>query len=382
MRRMLFGSLFSTAVLVAALLGLAIGFLLGRYLAARPFRHQVRDYGASETLGAMLNPDERALAALAFKDQATAVGNMSQYSYAVPNVPTPFLGSGPRPGQNNNAWINQMQFRSEREVATPKPPGIYRIFLVGGSTAFGSGAPSQDTIVGAYLERRLVEEMSSLSGRSCEVFTMANPSWTSAHERIVIENRLSELEPDMVISLSGGNDVHWAGAGQDINWFRTYADQHVWELLNAARKLGGMDPMPEVVAKASPVAPARVGARLEKNVRLGALALALEGAAYVFVLQPGLAVTSKPLSERERALRAALPSSALENFYHCYRELRQRLEQMSYPNFLYLDKSDAFSSLSVTDEIFLDSYHFGDRGNEVLAHAIADGIKELVVRPA
>lgn len=382
LRRMLFGSLLSTTVLVAALVGLAIGLLLGRYLAARPFRHQVRDYGASETLGAMLNPDEQAQAALAFKDQAAAASNMSQYSYAVPNVPTPFLGSGPRPGQNDNAWINQMQFRSQREVAMPKPPGLYRIFLTGGSTAFGSGAPSQDTIVGAFLERRLSHEMDSLSDRSLEVFTMANPAWTSAHERIVIENRLSELEPDMVISLSGGNDVHWAGAGEDVNWFRTYAEQHFWELLNAARKLSGMDPMPEVVAKASPVAPARVGARLEKNVRLGAMALSLERAAYVFVLQPALAVSSKPLSEREQALRAALLSSVQENFYHCYKEIRHRLERMNQSNFLYLDRSDMFSSLSVTDEIFLDSYHFGDRGNEILAEAIAEGIKELVVRSA
>lgn len=368
------------AVVIAALLGLGIGVLLGRYLAGQPFRHQVRDYAVSETLGAMLSAEERGRAALAFKDSAAAASDMTRFSYAVANVPTPFVGSGPRPGQNDNAWINPMQFRSHKDVVMPKPPDTYRIFLTGGSTAFGSGAPSQDTIVGAYLEKRLGPEIGSLTGRQLEIFTLANPSWTSTHERILIENRLTELAPDMVISLSGSNDVHWAGAGRNVGWFRTYAEQHFWELLNAARKLAGLGSMPEVVAKASPVAPVRVGERLEKNVRLGAMALAMAGAHYVFVLQPGLAVTSKPLSPREQELRMGLAPWALENFSQCYEEIRKRLAELNDGNFLYLDKSNVFSELDVADEIFLDSYHFGDRGNEILAHAIADGIRALATR--
>ncbi len=373
---------FAPSTVLAVVIGLAVGMFLGRYLATRAFRHQIRDYAASETLGAILSPEEQKRAALAFKDSAAAAAGMNKFSYAVPNVPTPFVGSGPRPGQNENAWINQMQFRARHEVAMPKPPDVYRIFLTGGSTAFGSGAPSQDAIISAYLERRLNAGPGSLSGRKYEALTLANPSWTSSHERILIENRLSELAPDMVISLSGSNDVHWAGAGHNINWFRTYADQHFWELLETGRGLAGLQPWQDVVANASPVAPALVGERLEKNVRLSAIALALEKARYVFILQPGLAVTSKPLSQRERELRAVLAPTAIENFYICYEQIRKRLEVMTYSNFTYLDYSDVFHTLSASDEIFLDSYHFGDRGNGILADKIAEGIHDLLGRPA
>jgi lysophospholipase L1-like esterase len=361
---------------------LGFGIWLGRYLAARPFRHLIRDYSASETLGAMLQKGEQEKAALAFKDSATAAAEMTQYSYAVPNVMTPFVGCGPLPGQSGNAFINPMQFRSTRDIVLPKPAGTYRIFLIGGSTAFGSGAPSQDSIIGACLERELNKALTSPAyPRTIEVWTLANPSWTSTHERILIENRLCEMEPDMVMSLSGSNDVHWAGGGRNISWFRTYADQHFWELLNQGRRLAGYPPMPEVTESPRPVPPSRVGERLERNVRLSATALGFIGSQYIFVLQPGVAVTSKPLSERERELRNALPPSALENFESSYAEILRRLAGVGFQNFHYLDLSDVFSPLSKSDEIFLDSYHFGDRGNEILALAIADEIKKRV-RPA
>jgi len=103
----------------------------------------------------------------------------------------------------------------------PKPPTTYGIFFTGGSVAYGSGAPSQDKTIGQYLENLLNLEITPVSHLRYEVFTLASPAWTSTHERIVIENRLSELDPDMVISFSGSNDVHCAGAGRDVFWFRT-----------------------------------------------------------------------------------------------------------------------------------------------------------------
>lgn len=373
---MVAGALVFPLEALAILLALGSGIWLGRYLAARPFRHLMSDSAASQTLGQILKGEARERAALAFKDRRTAAAEMENFSYAVPNVLTPFVGCGPAPGQNGNAFINRMQFRATRELELPKPADTFRIFLIGGSTAFGSGAPSQETVAGTYLERELNSRMATEARR--EVFTLANPSWASTHERILVENRLCEMEPDMVISLSGSNDVHWAGGGRDINWFRTYADQHFWELLNQARRLAGYGPMPEVTASPVPVPPRKVGERLERNVRLSVTALGLVGAQYVFVLQPGLAVTSKPLSSRERDLRAALPAGAQENFDCCYSEIRRRLNDISYSNFLYLDLSDVFSRLTASDEIFLDSYHFGDRGNEILARAIADRIEERI----
>ena len=367
---------------VFALVIFAFGFVIGRYQVTRTLRRQIADSLGSETMGRMLAENDKGTYALAYEAPAAAARQMDRYSYSIPNVLTPFVGTGPEPGQHENAFINSMQFRSTKEVAMPKPQGVYRIFLTGGSTAFGSGAPSQDRIIGQYLENLLSAEVSPTTHLRYEVFTLANPAWTSTHERIAIENRLSELEPDTVISFSGNNDVHWAGAGRDIFWLRTYGDQHYWDILNTARKLGRFPPMTDVIGTATPVSPTFVGARLEKNVRLSATALAMKDADYVYVLQPTIALTSKPLSAREEKMRTRLLPPALENFAKSYQEMKSRLSSLHADRFFYLDQSDAFAGLNATDEIFLDSYHFGDRGNAIVARKIADGLKPILSQRA
>jgi len=68
---------------------------------------------------------------------------------------TPFVGYGPAPGRQRNAFISPNQFRGRRELTTPKPPGVIRVFVTGGSVAFGSGAPGDERTIGAYLQSAL-----------------------------------------------------------------------------------------------------------------------------------------------------------------------------------------------------------------------------------
>src|SRR5262249_36851264 len=112
--------------------------------------------------------------------------------------------------------INDQQFRYNRTLESPKPAGTCRIFLVGGSTAFGTCARSNETTIAGYLERSLNREGAKFK-RRFEVVTAANANWISPHERIMIENRLLELEPDVVIALSGYNDVGCGLVGLDVN---------------------------------------------------------------------------------------------------------------------------------------------------------------------
>ena len=359
---------------IAALVILLIGFGLGRYYTARPLRKQIVAFSQGETLGQLLSRKELSNLAPAYENSAAA--DSARYVYSIPNVPTPFVGSGPKPGWSGNLFINSMQFRSRKEVAMPKPPGVYRIFLTGGSTIFGAGAPNDESTIGSYLERRLNENAAS-GNAACEVFTLADPGWASTHERIVIENRLSELSPDIVISFSGLNDVHWAGGGRNVLWFRNFVDQHYWDLLNASRGAAGFSPLADVVAQPAAVSPQQIAERLEKNVRLSAGALALKNSRYVFVLQPMIATTSKALSPREKEIRTRFPPAATANFIDGYKQIRARLSSIHQAGFEFVDQSGVFDGLVAQDEIFLDSYHFGDRGNKLIADAIA-----TMIRPA
>jgi hypothetical protein len=365
---------------VLAVVAFALGVLGGRYQAIAPFRNQIASYAQSETLGRMLKTqEERESRAAAFYDSEAALQEMDSFSWAVPNVLTPFVGSAPNPGKHGNASINSMQFRSDRELRIPKPQGVYRIFITGGSTAFGSGAPDQQRTIGGYLESLLNSGLSPETDLEYEVFVLANPAWASTHERIVIENQLSELEPDMVISYSGNNDVHWGQLGRNVLWFKTYADHHFWHLLNMVYQSAGYDPMAEVTQiSPSPISPSVVADRLAKNIELSRFALSMRGVNYVFVLQPTISMTTKHLSERERELLESVAPEIREYFAQCYELLKLRLENLQGDNLTYVDQSDVFGAFTDHDEIFLDSYHFGDRGSEIAAREIARAIRPIL----
>ena len=365
---------------VAAVAIFGLGMWAGRYLTLLPFKKQIANFAKSETLGRMLTSQaERQARSLAYYDSQAAQQNMDNFSWAVPNVLTPFVGNGPRPGQSDNAFINSMQFRSTEELQIPKAPNTYRIFLTGGSTAFGSGAPSQEQNIAGYLNQILNRDLTPISDKRYEVFTAANPAWASTHERILIENRLSELEPDMVISFSGNNDVHWGRLGRNILWFRSYSDQFFWDLVNTLYKSVGYDPMPEVTQiAASPVPPPIVAEHLRKNIELSNFVLAAKGARYVFVLQPTISVSSKDLTARERAIVERATPGVVQYFGECYKELRAMLAGLHADGFSYVDLSDAFAGLTDKEEIFLDSYHFGDRGYEIVAKRIAQAIRPML----
>ena len=67
-----------------------------------------------------------------------AYENMDDYIWGAPHMMAPFIQLAPQPGDYKSAVINSTQFRSKKEVSVPKPSKTYRIFLTGGSTAFGS----------------------------------------------------------------------------------------------------------------------------------------------------------------------------------------------------------------------------------------------------
>jgi len=359
-----------SGIAVATFAVIVLGFFLGRYPLTW-YAEEVDDFRRAETLGGLAG-ERRSEFARAFDDPARAEDEMDSYAWAVENVPTPFVGVAPRPGEHPGASINSLQMRGSKEVG-PKAPGTVRIFLTGGSTAFGSGAPSDAHTVAGVLQERLDRELSPTTGLRYELFNAANPAWTSTHERILIENRLSELEPDVVVSLSGNNDAHFGYRGHDVLWFRTYAELHFATLTSRLMDDFGSGAFALDAAweaeDPQPVAVDDVVYRLEKNAQLAASALNAVGARYVFALQPTLATTGKELSPREHAHaeRESLGPRSVDYFVACYARFQERLGAAAWPGFTFVDASTAFDEHAATDEIFLDTCHFGDRGYRILA---------------
>ena len=155
----------------------------------------------------------------------------------------------------------------------------------------------QQQTISEYLSELLNSRLSPDTNLYYEVLTFATPAWASTNERIAIENRISELEPDLVISISGNNDIHWGWRGRNILWFRTYSDELFFSLINKAYEIAGYPELPDVTQiEPSPVSPALVADRLIKNVILGSYALDLKNIPYFYFLQPTVAMTNKELT--------------------------------------------------------------------------------------
>lgn len=344
----------AAAVLAAFAIGLFSGRRIETLLARRPF-DALR---ANETLAGPQRDDaSRRRLARAFSDPAAAAREMDRYTWVPPLDPAPFVGALPSPGTHANATIDSRGFRVDHEVGTPRPPGVVRVFLTGGSNAFGAGAPSLARTVSGYLGAAL--------GRDVETITAANAAWTSTHERILIENRLSELAPSVVIALTGTNDVYWGHRGEDVLWMETNAELAFREAIERAR--GGPAP---VRAERPPIATDVVALRLAKNARLAARALA-PSAVYVLALQPTLATTKKRLSATERDIAARIPPGERAYFERAYAELRVAVRRLEDEGVRFVDLSGVFDALDETTEIFFDPYHWADRGNELVAGELA-----------
>ena len=99
--------------------------------------------------------------------------------------------------------INDQGFRGP-EFSVQKSDNTYRIFFLGGSTAFGSGSTSDGTTIPGHLQamydaRDLPFEV--------EVINAGISSVTSYTEHRMIKEQLFDMEPDLFIIYDGWNDA-------------------------------------------------------------------------------------------------------------------------------------------------------------------------------
>ncbi len=98
-------------------------------------------------------------------------------------------------------WTNNVGFRS-KEVALPKPPGVFRIVCIGGSTTFEG--PRCDLTYPGRLERKLREHFKTdrIEVINCGVYGI-----DSQHEVERFPEYL-QLEPDLLVHYNFANDAN------------------------------------------------------------------------------------------------------------------------------------------------------------------------------
>ncbi len=136
--------------------------------------------------------------------------------------------------------INREGFR-DREHALKKPPGTYRVAVLGDSFTEGLQVKLEDTFE-AVLERELAH-CPAFRARSVEVFNFGVSNYGTAQELLTLRDRVWQTEPDLVLlAFFSGNDV-WDNSRElkqdsELPYFRLENDRLVLDdsFKNSARQ--------------------------------------------------------------------------------------------------------------------------------------------------
>ena len=99
--------------------------------------------------------------------------------------------------------FNKLGFRGP-EFSEIKSPNTYRIFMVGGSTMFGSGESSDETTIPGILQKMFDSDSSV---QKIEVINVGMSGGNSDSELILVWEKLVGFTPDLVIVYDGWNDL-------------------------------------------------------------------------------------------------------------------------------------------------------------------------------
>lgn len=112
----------------------------------------------------------------------------------------------PKPNQHFSMInINSDSFRGP-EIIKEKPSDVYRIFVVGGSTTFAVRAFGDHQTIPGFLQELF--NQSNLNMK-VEVINAGFSAATSTSESKLIENKIVNYEPDLIIIYDGGNDIFY-----------------------------------------------------------------------------------------------------------------------------------------------------------------------------
>lgn len=115
--------------------------------------------------------------------------------------------SGHRTDWADRNWVTltvNLQGRRDKEVALAKPPGAYRIAVLGDSVAFGARVPVEDDFV-SLLESRLNARS---TGLRYELLNFGVPGYATWQEHLMLKEKALPYSPDLVVLVFVMNDFY------------------------------------------------------------------------------------------------------------------------------------------------------------------------------
>lgn len=265
---------------------------------------------------------------------------------------------------------------------------VRTVWVFGGSTVFGIGTPDWATIPSF-----LAKELNADPSACVEVVNFGVEGYVTNQEAILLMEQLKAgRKPEVAIFYDGVNESLVGGFSPGIptlHWnfetikakFEGRSTQGLAVLkmsytLRLIRLLMGGDESGAHAAIPDKDLASRAQATLrnyQENLKIIRMLASAYGFRAYFFWQPVLAFENKPLSQFEKRLTAAR-SQELEGRVH--RGLRAVYEQAENRA-----ASGGFAFLghtfdNIEDTIYVDEFHLDPRGNEMIAHAIAQTMRK------
>ena len=324
-------------------------------------------------------------------------------------------------------------FRRDRDVALEKPPNTVRIFIIGGSTAYGytTNMPEytdnrwrllyNNQTIDYYLEQKLNQ---AFPAKNWEVINAAAPNFQMNQELAEIESVLLRYRPDCIILLDGHNDLHalWNHANKDYdpyahvegseefnllanpgsfrsllfflaNWIHTNSaafrivQDHLRSMevsLRPAERRKGRVSNPVKLSDLTTLEQAKFATAQSQlafythTVQQIRRILDLDGVRAIFLLQPEVFLTRKQLTDSERRMLDDELTAAGRTY--CFQRLFPEIAASMtttarQEGFVFLNLTDAFDQAS--QQTFSDDAHLTPEGNRIIAERLFWLIKDM-----
>lgn len=335
---------------------------------------------------------------------------------------------------NRFEYANNAGFREPRDIAVEKPEDEFRIFLVGGSTAYGLGASGEaaqamdwygleyrETI--SHQMEMILNATAPIPGKTIRVYNTAVWGYAYQHHLMRYVSKLRRYRPDLVVSLDGANEIplvskldpdwQYFQQGQFNNilqaifaydgpglssyltlWLKnnTFLMTYVWSGKDIFQELNtevhhhkgvlkqseNRGPAKRSVEEASRLVDRNI-AEVVRVVEDYHSVLENDGVKHIFALQPWFYLSKKPLNEREKALSSVngyrqyygVPSDKM--YQLIVEKIKQSAAQKKY---FVADFSNYFDDVS--EWVFTDWCHLTAGANYLIAKELSNLIKQHV----
>jgi len=317
---------------------------------------------------------------------------------------------------------NSMGFRRSSEVDKNKPEGTYRVFLMGGSAAYGLGGTwphiqtdyeviDNSQTIDAYLERDLKQ---IFPDQKIEVINAAITSTWTHHHLIYLNQTIFNYHPDMILFMDGFNDFFFTDSDHDQfssfsydmmsqpimgkPTFGSLLIMNGWWLYRksaltyiVARALRDLKTMLKGTPEQKPIDVEKeisgLGNVFPKNalkmIERIALLVRNEGIIPVFLLQPLLILDRDRVGapEIERKLFQFNVDWCCPNYEEVMHQAvkfvrEQEKEVTERTDAEFIDLTNIFGGIK--GQVYTDYCHLTPLGNEIVARRISDVITPLV----